>query len=217
MAENSSPISLDKIFIDRHCDKSSLGHNYSPGYEKWFKPFKNYPLTIIELGIGGYEHPDRGGQSLRAWKDYFVFSTIHGIDMYDKKPLEEDRIFTHQAMQDDHVKLGEIIKETGRPHIIIDDASHHSDLTMNSFWILFPLLQKGGFYCIEDTHTSYWDRIASTGEDFGGGVHPNTMLNHMKELTDTLNWEEAQRLLPVSNNGIESISFYKGLVIIQKQ
>lgn len=208
---------LNDIFIRHHCDKGSTGHNYTPYYEETFDKIRNNHLIVMELGIGGYEHPERGGQSLRAWKEYFPNSSIHGVDLYDKKALEEERIKTHICSQDDALALTHIIRGMGEPNIIIDDASHYSSLTISSFQILFPLLASGGIYVVEDTHVSYWDRVSSLGEDFGGGVHERTTLNYFKRITDTLNWEEAQRLIPVENKGIHSMKFGKGILIIEKQ
>lgn len=209
---------LDEIFKEYNCDKGSTGHNYTKYYEDAFRLINSNPLIIMELGVGGYEHPNRGGQSLRAWKQYFWNSVIHGVDMYDKKALEEDRIFTHVCGQSDDEGLKALVDKIGQPNVIIDDASHHSYLTIASFNILFPLLKKGGLYIIEDTHVSYWDRISSTGENFGGGIHAHTSLNYFKRITDYLNWEEAQRLLPyVEDRGIHSMTFGKGILIIEKQ
>ena len=67
-------------------------HWYARHYQTHFAPRRAEPLTVLEIGVGGYEDPAKGGASLRMWKAYFPQARIFGIDVYDKSGLEEDRI-----------------------------------------------------------------------------------------------------------------------------
>lgn len=210
-------MSLRAIFDKFGNTKSIPGdYDYIPIYERIFEQWRSQRFVLLELGIGGYEGTQCGGNSLMSWREFFPHATIVGIDIYDKSFFDGDRVLTFKCSQGDEEHLGKIIDSVGRPSIIIDDASHHSDLTIKSFQILFPELATGGIYVVEDMHCSYYDRISSTGEDFNGGTHPNTSMNYFKGLTDTLNWEEASRLLPVQNQGITSMEFHKSLIVINK-
>ena len=53
--------------------------------------------------------------------------------------------------QSDKLFLSKVIKQIGRPSIIIDDGSHKSDDITTSFKYLFPKLKNGGLYVVEDT------------------------------------------------------------------
>lgn len=209
--------SLREIFDKYGNTKCVPGeYDYIPVYEKWFDEWRNQHFTLMELGIGGYDDKQAGGNSLMSWREYFPHAKIIGIDIYDKSFFDGGRIITFKCSQDDEEKLNKIIDGEGRPSIIIDDASHHSDLTIKSFEILFPQLANGGLYCIEDMHCSYYDRISSLGEDFKGGNHEKTSMNYFKQLTDGLNYQEAKRIMSVENVEIQSITFYQSLIIIHK-
>lgn len=193
-------MSLDVLALKYGTDKASNHHNYTKVYDQYFNHLRNEPITLVELGHGGYEFYDRGGQSVRMWKDYFYRGHIVSIDYYEKKPIEG--IEFHRRSQDDKEFLESVIVA---PDIIIDDASHNSKLTIDSFKILFPLLNPGGWYVVEDTHCSYW-------EPYGGGHHDYTTLNYFKNLTDSLNWEESN----VPTEGIASIHFHQKMVFVRK-
>lgn len=81
-----------------------------------------------------------------------------------------------------------VAKQIGGIDIIIDDGSHINEHVIKSFSILFPLLNMGGIYAIEDLQTSYWD------ESFGhwGGSQDlsaaHTSMNFLKSLTNGLNY-----------------------------
>lgn len=88
----------------------------------------------------------------------------------------------------DLTELGQqrIHAERGPFHIIIDDGSHRPEHIRDSFGVLFPLLEDGGIYAIEDTQTSYWP-------EWGGSedLHDlSTSMNLVKDLIDGLNYEE---------------------------
>lgn len=48
------------------------GHKYCEHYDRHFSRFRHQDkVTILEIGVGGYEAPTKGGESLRMWKEYF--------------------------------------------------------------------------------------------------------------------------------------------------
>lgn len=217
-------MTLDQLCKLHGSDKSSDHHNFCHIYEQWFLPWKDKPITLLELGVGGYHHIDRGGGDLRAFEAWFKVASIHAIDIHQKRlPLK--RAMTHVIAQDDAFALEELIKAIGTPSIIIDDASHCNPLTIRSFEILFPLLKSGGIYCVEDVHTSYWDNDEFKGtQDLGGNMFSSAM-NYFKRLTDALNLEHIglpsfpPAILAIKDwiPEIASIHFYKELIIIQKK
>jgi demethylmacrocin O-methyltransferase len=206
---------LDALARIYKTDKWGL-HFYTSHYNEHFKRLRNKKLVLLEIGVGGHDDPKAGGNSLRMWKKYFPFGSINSIDIFDKSYLEEKRIRIFRGSQADKDFLHGVIGEIGSPDIIIDDGSHINEHMIDSFKILFPLLKDGGIYAVEDTQTSYWP-------DFGGDSaqldNPNTILNHLKKLTDSLNYEEL--LLPgyeptYFDRKITSMHFYHNLVFIHK-
>jgi len=162
-------------------------HWYAQHYQKHFYPLRQKKLNILEIGIGGYEDPQAGGESLRMWKNYFPKSVIYGIDIYDKKAHEEDRIKIFQGSQEDESFLKELVAISGGFDIIIDDGSHINEHVIKTFNILFPLLNNGGIYVVEDTQTSYWPTYGGNSDDLNSS---KTMMSMFKNLVDCLNHEE---------------------------
>ncbi|MEH2082682.1 MAG: hypothetical protein V7K89_22680 [Nostoc sp.] len=225
---------LIKLATFYGCNKWSE-HCYAQHYNKHFAPLRLKKLKILEIGIGGYDDPKAGGESLRMWKAYFPNSMIYGIDIVDKKPLEEPRIKIFQGSQDDESFLKRVISETGGLDIIIDDGSHVNEHVIKSFNTLFPALNDNGIYVVEDTFTSYLPSFSEKWQlkNFGslplnistrlGGSldlnDPKTMMNFFKRLVDCLNYEEF--LNPgyspsYFDKHIVAMHFYHNLVILYK-
>jgi hypothetical protein len=150
-------MTLDEIGLKAGTDKASSGHNYLHFYEKHLSHLRHDPVILVEAGIGGYEFPDRGGESLKMWRKYFTHdhASIVGFDVYEKNiNIPGTRI--HQISQDDETKLNFILGAYGGIDIFIDDASHINPLSIRTFEIMFPLVKPGGVYIWEDIHTSFW-------------------------------------------------------------
>lgn len=197
-------------------------HNYTPTYDKYLSPLTNSEILLVEAGIGGY-HTEDGGASLRMWKEYFPKGKIVGFDIFNKKHHEEDRIQIYEGSQSDINFLIPFYKEIGSPDVIIDDASHICPLTLDFFRLSFPYLKSGGFFFIEDVHTSYWEEKGADGTDFGGGNHENTVVNFFKRMVDTINYEHSNGRAPLTeapvyySSHIDSIHFYKEMIVILKK
>ena len=156
---------LSKLALLYGSDKQG-SHYYTQHYQRHFEALRRKELNILEIGIGGYEDPKSGGASLRMWKAYFPESRIFGIDIYDKKYHDEERIRTFQGSQTDANFLKRVVEEIGPVDIIIDDGSHYNTHVIASFQTLFRLLAPKGIYVVEDTQTSYWSSVA--GVQWGG-------------------------------------------------
>ena len=209
---------LRKLALAYGTDKEGQ-HFYAKHYQDHFSHLRLRKLNLLEIGIGGYEHPDGGGASLRMWKAYFPKANIVGIDIFDKSFHDDKRIKTHIGSQTDPVFLKNLVTKISAFDIIIDDGSHVSNDVIASFKILFPLLATGGIYVIEDLQTSYWEETASQ-EDVGPYVFPHlTSMNFLKTLVDGLNYEEfaSDDYSPTYfDKNITSIHFYHNLVFIYK-
>jgi hypothetical protein len=200
--------SLSKMAIHYGTDKNGA-HYYTQHYESHFASYRWKPVTVLEIGIGGYDWPHLGGDSLRLWRSYFPFGSINGIDIYDKKFHQNCLlgIRTFQGSQDDPEFLAGVIERIGNPHIIIDDGSHEPTQTMRTFELLFPYLRVGGMYVIEDLQTSYFPGASMSSVDA------------LKSLIDGLNHVEQPDWLPTSlgfEKLIRSIHFYHNICFIAK-
>lgn len=209
------PYNLSKMALIHKTDKYGY-HFYTPHYQNHFKKFKFKKIKLLEIGVGGYENPYLGGNSLRMWKSYFPFAKIFSFDIYDKSFLQENRIKISKGSQVDEKFLKELMLEIGEPTIIIDDGSHINDHVIKTFEILFPSLKLGGIYVIEDTQTSYWENKSGSSSEFN---RSDTIMGYFKAFLDGLNYQEFEKPGYKPNYydlNIISIHFYHNLIVVCK-
>lgn len=191
-------------------------HFYTPHYRFHLRRYKYKRINLLEIGVGGYEYPFVGGNSLRMWKKYFPFGNIFAIDIFEKSALQETRIKIFKGSQNDKEFLAKVTKEISKIDIIIDDGSHINEHVIETFNFLFPKLSDGGIYIVEDTQTSYWKEYGGDPDNLN---NPSTIMNYFKTLTDALNCKEFNKPLYKQNyfdRNIISIHFYHNLIFIYK-
>jgi hypothetical protein len=181
--------------------------HYPAIYDRYFAPYRACAPTLLEIGVSL-------GGSLELWRKYFgVDATIFGIDTNPAclafvDPPNQVRI----GSQDDPIFLNSVLAEIGCPDIILDDGSHIARYQLKSFEILFPQLNEGGIYIIEDLHTSYWPY----GYD-GGLRRKGTAIELVKSLIDDLHdWYHGQAATPQARDQIGAIHVHDSIVIIEK-
>jgi len=206
-------MNLKELALKYGTDKEGE-HFYCQHYENHFEHLRNNPISLLEIGVGGYEKPNKGGESLRMWKEYFPKAQIYSIDIFDKSGLQEDRIKIFKGSQVDTVFLDSVMKNIGHPDIIIDDGSHINAHIIMTFKYLFQYLKDGGVYVVEDLQTSYW-------KDYGGNKfdldNKNNAMAYFRSLADGLNWVERKGYEPdYFDLNITSIHFYHNMVFIYK-
>ncbi|OUR93414.1 hypothetical protein A9Q87_05580 [Flavobacteriales bacterium 34_180_T64] len=209
---------LTKLAILNNTDKFKTGrHEYTKIYQNHFNNLKYKRLNLLEIGVGGYQFPNRGGCSLRMWKRYFLNGKIYSLDIYDKAPQEERRIKIFKGSQVDYKFLDSILEQIDSElDIIIDDGSHINEHVIGTFQYLFPKLKPGGIYVIEDTQTSYRQDYGGDDKDLNS---ENTMMNLFKKIPDFINYKEfnirgLEKYSDLKN--VETVHFYHNLVFIFK-
>jgi hypothetical protein len=191
------------------------GHWYAQHYEDAFRNLRRRKINILEIGIGGYKAPRKGGGSLRMWRTYFPHGHVYGVDIWDKSPHSEKRITIFQGSQADPEFLDRVVHEIGKIDIIVDDGSHQNEHVLFSFQHLFPHLADGGIYVVEDTETSYWQEAGGNEVDRNDC---STSMGYFKSLVDGLNWEQFRGTYHPTyfDLNIKSIAFYHNLIFIRK-
>jgi demethylmacrocin O-methyltransferase len=148
---------LDEIAIACGTDKATLkadfpdglGHGYAPIYDRLFTPLRDRTVQLLEIGVGG-------GESIRAWLEYFPNASVFGVDKVRDTnlwnvPGAGERYTFANGDQSCATFWACFISDYGRPwDIIIDDGSHISEDIIKSFECLWPHVASGGLYCIED-------------------------------------------------------------------
>jgi hypothetical protein len=224
-----SAIDLDReeflALANKHPSDKWATHNYTDKYFRHFQPLRSRQLGFLEIGVGGYQNDvvgyansRLGGDSLRFWRDWFPESTIHAIDIQDKSALQEDRIVIMRGSQTDETFLADVVRQIGSLDVVIDDGSHINSHVIQTFKFLFPLLNDGGIYVVEDTQTSYWPTDGYGGDSMNLNSQ-TTMMGWFKSLIDGLNHAEYDRpgYTPTwFDCNIVSMHFYHNLVFIYK-
>lgn len=206
---------LIDLAIKHKSDKHNH-HDYARYYQKHFEHLQDNSIRLIELGVGGYEYPDRGGSGLRMWSEFFTNGQIFGVDLYDKSGLKfNPNVTVLKGSQADEDFINSLIAQSGPPDIIIDDASHLNGLTIKSFALLFPHLKNGGIYVIEDLESSWWKDNGFDGEPNYKNMDAKTSINFLRTLTNDVN----KKHLPADPSflPIESIHFYQNMCVIIKR
>ena len=178
--------SLNDLSARYGSDKWGGLHWYTPHYMNHFSPLRYDPVKVLEIGIGGYKYASCGGESLYMWQHFFPRGLVYGVDIYPKPGVRGPRIRTIQGSQNDPSFLRSLAAEFGPFDIIIDDGSHINEHVRTSFEELFGSVRPGGYYVIEDLHTSFWP-------EFGGEDPPcssRTTIGLLKDLLERLHVSE---------------------------
>lgn len=190
-------------------------HRYAEHYERHLAHLRDEPINLLEIGVGGYTDPAKGGESLRMWKEFFPRAQIYGLDLHDKTALQEERIRIFRADQSRADALRLVVEQIGCLDVVVDDGSHLSPHVRASFDALFPLLHKDGIYAIEDLQTSYWPEWQGSDDR----RDPSTSMGMVKDLLDGLNYEEFvdEGYEPTYTDlHVTALHAYHNLVFVQK-
>lgn len=149
------------------------GNNYSRYYERHLVHLRHEPITLVELGV--WE-----GASLRTWAEWFDHPDRHIVGIDIQQEFEGDAPEGVEVFCDDQASatLAAALAERGNIDIIIDDASHDSWRTIDSFKTWWPQLKPGGVYAIEDLWFSYHPGAAPPGTE--------SIMQHLLSLADQL-------------------------------
>ena len=155
-----------------HSDKGTSGvsipHHYTLLYDMLLGPRRDSITRMLEIGllIGGPEvgaHADRKTgdlPSVRMWLDYFPKAMVHGFDISDFSFFSHPRFTFTRGDSGVEADLKRVVARGERFDFIIDDGSHASFHQQLAFQTLFPHLEPGGLYIIEDLH---WQSPAYEG------------------------------------------------------
>ena len=149
------------------------------------------------------------------WRDYFgPEATIFGIDIDETcSKISNTGCEIRIGSQVDRDFLRLVLAEMGGIDVVIDDGSHLNSHVVETFSMLFPLLNSGGTYLIEDTSTSYWPGVYK-----GGLGRRGTSIEFFKNLTDLPNRFFYSRKLKKQFRfeSVESVHFHPSVIVVHK-
>jgi len=186
--------------------------NYFDIYDKIMPKYKNTHPKILEVGVAH-------GGSLELWINYFENDLdLYAVDInkdflgYKFDEVEVNYSCVDQGSQE---HWDAYLKDDKTFDIIIDDGSHMMNDQIVTLLNLFPKLNNGGMYIIEDTHTSYWS-------DWEGGLHKQgTCIEFCKQLIDLLHSPHISQSAPPELarvfKDLKSVNFYNSMIVLEKE
>jgi capsular polysaccharide biosynthesis protein len=152
VAPASAPGELFSFYIGQaHSRPIHKWHHYFDIYERHLARFRTVRPTVVELGV------EQGG-ALEMWRAYFgPECRLFGIDPApDAKQYEDVATGIFVGDQRDPAFLGDVLREIGRPDVVINDGAHTAAQQIAAFELFYPALSENGVYIVEDTHTALW-------------------------------------------------------------
>lgn len=198
---------IERFFWENDAEVIDKWHHYLPIYDRHFLPFKDKEIRFLEIGV------HRGG-SMAMWRSYFGdAATIFGVDI-DPRCAELDGKYGQVRIgsQDDPDFLRSVVSEMGGIDIVLDDGSHMMRHINRTIDILYPLLENGGIYAVEDLHCSYFNY-------FGGAKRRrNNFINRAKRIIDDMHHWYSQLEIDeaVFANNVTGVHFYDSIAILDK-
>jgi len=184
--ESTGGMTLRELGSRAGTDKAEPRRTILDLYDQHLRALRDEQITLLEIGVFR-------GESLRMWRDYFPLGRIYGVDIdADAMQHEDERIRVFIGSQSDDAFLDNVIAESGEPDIIIDDGSHLASDQIGSLLHLWPHLKPGGYYIVEDTHTSYLS-------DYHMALRqPGTTIELLKNVVDDVHamWHDGEITLP---------------------
>jgi hypothetical protein len=159
--------------------------------------FPEYVRIAAELGPGArvLEIGVLGGESLKMWQSLFPLGEITGVDN-DRDAGFPQGVKKVIAEQDDPE-----LAQLGSFDLIVEDASHLGKLSRKTFDILWPQVNPGGFYVLEDWFVGLPDSLAGRGYQIPAMLQ--TAQGFLKLLTQ--------------DSDCESVHYVYGLAIVKKR
>lgn len=214
---------ITEIHYNKTGKVSDKWETYLSSYDNLFYDFKNKHLNLLEVGV-------RNGGSLETWAEYFKNAkNIIGCDIDPRcKNLTYDDERVKVIVEDIKSKntYEKINSYCDTLDIIIDDGSHNSIDILETFVNYFPMLNPGGVFVVEDTHTLYWKEWNNEKNN------PFNAYIFFKKLIDVINFEFWKNEDTIENlfkeffishvpafikeGWIESIEFRNSLIIVKK-
>ncbi|WP_431855280.1 discoidin domain-containing protein [Azospirillum sp.] len=153
--------------LGRKYGTDKVPHGFCDIYEAVFSPIRLRVTKVLEIGVFF-------GASLKMWRDWFPHAVVHGADHFTGHQgnghvfpdadafLREvsaglhPRIVLHTLDQSRRECIDEFRAKflQGTFDIIVDDASHLMRDQQYTLASLFCLVKPGGYFVVEDLHTS---------------------------------------------------------------
>ena len=177
--------------------------HYFPVYHRVLAEYRGRPVKVLEIGT--YH-----GGGLDLLSHYLgPQAEVYGMDirMGSERVGEPHTVIVGD--QSDPDWLLRMSEAFGPFDIVIDDGGHSMKQQIVSADTLFPLLNDGGVYIVEDCHTSYWPEFQDAEQTF---------LDWVRERIDDINAVHVPaREFSVWSDHLDAITVHDSLVVMHKK
>ena len=188
-------------------------HGYSKFYEKVFLEFKDKKINVLEIG-------SFYGNASAAMFFYFRNANIFGADinpdMFNYTSKRMTSFFVNSSSASSIQK--NIIDKKIEYKIIIEDASHMLKDQIISLFYLFPILESGGYFIVEELD------FPETREDMRIGQEFPDLKSILKNILKKQDFNSKYIDLNLKNyflDNVETIEIFRGnineIAIIKKK
>ena len=136
---------LTEIGIKNNTDKATY-HQFTEMYDDVFSKYKS--PRLLEIGVFNFG-------SIQTYIDYFKNPYIVAMDIEDKSEYINDK---WKFIKGDQTKISDLNKCVEGEElfdIIIEDGGHTMKQQQITFGYLIDYIKPGGYYILEDLHTSF--------------------------------------------------------------
>lgn len=201
-------------------DQCFVFYKIKPLVDQYAKLFASMPdfrvKNMLELGLWD-------GGSTAFWFELLKPDKYVGLDRSDREDSAyfyayaaakgvADRIKTYwRTDQTDAGKLRSLVEQElgGNLNLVIDDASHQYEPTKRSFEILFPWVEPGGLYIIEDWAWSHWPEFQAKSHPWHDKTPLTTLVVDLVEAAGSWRSGNTPKL-------IESITIFQGFAAVER-
>jgi hypothetical protein len=163
---------LTEVGLREGTDKANY-HGYTEFYDDIFKQYTS--PRILEIGIAG-------GDSIRMYYEYFNEPYVVAMDTNAVGPIGSCKIVKgDQANIED---LQRCVEGEEPFDIIVDDGGHQMHQQQITFGTLFKHVKSGGYYILEDIHSSFRDYL----------LYPTVPIEYDRTTYDMLRMIEQKQL-----------------------
>ena len=188
-------------------------HGYSKFYEKVFLEFKDKKINVLEIG-------SFYGNASAAMFFYFRNANIFGADinpdMFNYTSKRMTSFFVNSSSTSSIQK--NIIDKKIKYKIIIEDASHMLKDQIISLFYLFPILESGGYFIVEELDFPETREDMRIGQEF---PDLKSILKNILKKKDFNSKYIDQNLKNYFLDNVETIEIFRGnineIAIIKKK
>ena len=188
-------------------------HGYSKFYEKVFLEFKDKKINVLEIG-------SFYGNASAAMFFYFRNANIFGADinpdMFNYNSKRMTSFFVNSSSTSSIQK--NIIDKKIKYKIIIEDASHMLKDQIISLFYLFPILESGGYFIVEELDFPEKREDMRIGQEF---PDLKSILKNILKKQDFNSKYIEQNLKNYFLDNVETIEIFRGnineIAVIKKK